>query len=1128
MPDKDTVNNNRALALSRDVFENDLKTIHGIIYGTKLRRIPTVAYAVWGLVLRWQFSDPSNYFMKMIRPSAQHTFRGNFEEFSTLMIYSFDHVEDLEKEPAPNVDMSDILDGISDISFQPEVDDSSMGLFPDDDVDMPAAPTSAGNSLIFPPAPPAPPAPPPVPPPSMPPNPPEDPGLPRSPAPRARKVRFDMDVDFEEGDMDIDEEGNNGQPPAPPAPPPTPLPTRPSLPPVPRNPIPPSIPQPTPPSGSDQVPSRRASQDQLHLPREEGRPSTQPTPIRMDISDSSDDNDFADGNDLNRSRSRSPRQRPGDSAAAAEIPAPSQESKHEEPSSKKSKPETVVPASSTIAPLPDQVIGSTPGLAGKDDETIDYGDQSLDRSRTRDYGQSPCAAAAPDSPILPLDDSSSSSTPAVEPSSAANDSSSAPGTDEWKQLYIQTKTILSDSSPLRNYLADIQHHEEAINAMFLELQEELSYCLESSLTYDFVYHFNSGKLYRVDDDTRNLTDDDMRRYSAQVLAADRKELHQFVKNKVFKKMHKSRSPAGANVVDCIWVRKWTKSGEIKSRLCARGCFDRQKQLIEKHSSTASRLSQRLVISQFMVDGLLYTEDPYYDPVELISLDISSAFLQGLDYEELIRCARDLGYESRFDSEVFVIPPENVWRHVRALVREGSDLYVDDKDRGQYVLQCLRAMYGFADAPLMFQLCLIHVLISKANACKSVFDDNYLMVFCEYDHGWELVIVFTVHVDDLLLAGSRSSLRWIKGILEQRFGELKEQRMPFTHTGLELEMVNKDCLRLHQDSFNQKLTLHTFEGDRARDPEAICTSAETTSFRSICCACLWGAQTRPEELCSITGLQQKLKAPQIKDLILVNTVVKRLRKVSSPTGIYFWRLTPPLHAIVVTDASGANKRSDYAVEGIAMLISEDKTGKLHPDKNDFISGTAVQNLGGKCHLMFASGSKSRRVSHSTSVAETLAAARGISMGQLLAVRYTEFDILRRSNSPVTPLMLLQLQDSAQIPMPVDMIIDCMDCWELCCGYRGIPQDKSVRLAILALREERRTHRLRRLFHCRTKWMLADMLTKSLNADSVSLKQLVTCGHWRISDEVRVRTLFGRPSASSQGERKHDLSRDLVVW
>ena len=49
VPDAATVDGNKPLALARKVFEPDFKTIHGIVYGTKVRRIPTVPYAVWGI-----------------------------------------------------------------------------------------------------------------------------------------------------------------------------------------------------------------------------------------------------------------------------------------------------------------------------------------------------------------------------------------------------------------------------------------------------------------------------------------------------------------------------------------------------------------------------------------------------------------------------------------------------------------------------------------------------------------------------------------------------------------------------------------------------------------------------------------------------------------------------------------------------------------------------------------------------------------------------------------------------------------------------------------------------------------------------------------------------------------------
>ena len=147
----------------------------------------------------------------------------------------------------------------------------------------------------------------------------------------------------------------------------------------------------------------------------------------------------------------------------------------------------------------------------------------------------------------------------------------------------------------------------------------------------------TAEVFRVDEDKGILTTADYYKYPEQIRAADRKELKQFIQHGVFRKLHVNRLKKGANVVDCLWVRVW-KNGEVKSRLCARGCFDRQKQLIEKHSSTATRLSQRIICSQFMVDGIVHTENPKTDPIELVSLDISGAFLQGLDYEELMRIA----------------------------------------------------------------------------------------------------------------------------------------------------------------------------------------------------------------------------------------------------------------------------------------------------------------------------------------------------------------------------------------------------------------------------------------------------------------------------------------------------------
>ena len=79
--------------------------------------------------------------------------------------------------------------------------------------------------------------------------------------------------------------------------------------------------------------------------------------------------------------------------------------------------------------------------------------------------------------------------------------------------------------------------------------------------------------------------------------------------------------------------------------------------------------------------------------------------------------------------------------------------------------------------------------------------------------------------------------------------------------------------------------------------------------------------------------------------------------------------------------------------------------------------------------------------------------------------------------VSPQDLLSLQEAAVAIMPTDHVTDCMDLYELLTNTRGLSSDKSQRIAVLALREERMTGRVRYLFHYPTASMLADALTKS---------------------------------------------------
>ena len=95
-------------------------------------------------------------------------------------------------------------------------------------------------------------------------------------------------------------------------------------------------------------------------------------------------------------------------------------------------------------------------------------------------------------------------------------------------------------------------------------------------------------------------------------------------------------------VDAIWVRKWkfvvldngTKVRIVKSRLCARGFLDSQNQEITTRATTASRLSQRLLVALSAIFGF-----------ELETWDISGAFLKGFPFDEVQALLRKKGSRS---------------------------------------------------------------------------------------------------------------------------------------------------------------------------------------------------------------------------------------------------------------------------------------------------------------------------------------------------------------------------------------------------------------------------------------------------------------------------------------------------
>ena len=109
---------------------------------------------------------------------------------------------------------------------------------------------------------------------------------------------------------------------------------------------------------------------------------------------------------------------------------------------------------------------------------------------------------------------------------------------------------------------------------------------------DLYADLQSGRVFKVDEITDNLDEEACYKICDQVEEADVSEVKQFVDTQSFEPQHRACLPDDIVIVDSVWVRTWKRtlngSRKVKSRLCARGCFDRQKDMLSARSTTATR------------------------------------------------------------------------------------------------------------------------------------------------------------------------------------------------------------------------------------------------------------------------------------------------------------------------------------------------------------------------------------------------------------------------------------------------------------------------------------------------------------------------------------------------------------
>lgn len=401
------------------------------------------------------------------------------------------------------------------------------------------------------------------------------------------------------------------------------------------------------------------------------------------------------------------------------------------------------------------------------------------------------------------------------------------------------------------------------------------------------------------------------------------------------------------------------------------------------------------------------------------------------------------------------------------------------------------MYGLNDAPVAWQLSLGQFL-KKQKGTPSHLDDSFFF-WKDPKSTPSLKALLTTHVDDLAVVGSSTFLDELYASICKEFGKVTRDQLPFSHCGC-LYSRTTNGLKIDQTAFASRLKPAP-EPQGADDRKL--TPAELTQFRSVLGGLLWLCSTRLDLIADVGILQSAVADARVKHLRQANVIVKKATmKDRINLGLHYRFMNPKckLRLQCIHDASSASKGKCYAQEGVLVVLMPELDDEMLRLDEMTCDQAMIQKLSSFGHILFAHGGKAKRVSYSTSHAETLSAINGLEASGMVSTRLTE---LWLPEQKPTLQQLTIHQENGSMLFPVDTATDCRDFFELSTGSKAIPQDRMQRLYILAFKEARVTGRIRYLMLIPTTYMLADPLTKPMT--SRTMMQALSSGYIEFGNE-----------------------------
>ena len=546
-----------------------------------------------------------------------------------------------------------------------------------------------------------------------------------------------------------------------------------------------------------------------------------------------------------------------------------------------------------------------------------------------------------------------------------------------------------------------------------------------------------------------LTPQEIKQHYKLVEEAIRKEISSFVEHKTF--MRALRKDC-SNVCTSRWVLRWKEiDGKrcVKARLTIRGFQDLAD--VASYASTACRWSQRLVVSIAVQKGW-----------QLWVTDISTAFLQGMSFEELARLtgteARDVAFTPPRGSERFFIELKGM----------------HDLNFSTEVFKLLKAAYGLRDAPRAWRIRL-DLELRKLGGIPLPTDKA---IYCFYDNSQNLEAIVSTHVDDLKGGGVEHRAKSILKGLEASFGKLKTQHDSFLHCGLMHEKT-KDGYVVHQDHYAAQLrcvdvsSLDISKLDQLLDEKFI------SAYQSLLGGLSWLVQTRLDVAVYVCALQRAAKKATTGHLLKLNKLTKWVRR--KKYKLTYCKLTQPCKLMVISDSAFRSEPdSALAIRGAILGICELREG----------------NVGGKLHVLEYYSRKQRRVCRSTFAAELNAIADALEIARLINLT------VACCHKPFKSYQQLQaLEDEGNMPLAVEVVTDCRSVFDALANEdTKTPSESSLVLILHAVKELMQSHVLRYLTWVHTDDMLADGLTKG-GVSRKALFRLSETGIWQLKHESK---------------------------